>query len=53
MSILIGLKKQSAGGTFNGVDGLEGFSMEGTSFNIIREGSTGGFRILGRITERY
>jgi hypothetical protein len=39
MSILIGLKKQSAGGTFNGVDGLEGFSMEGTSFNIIKEGA--------------
>ena len=37
MSILIGLKKQSAGGTFHGVDGLEGFSMEGTSFNILKE----------------
>jgi hypothetical protein len=37
--ILIGIKRTEAGGTFHGVDGLEGFSTSGTNISIIKEGT--------------
>jgi len=38
MSILIGIKQVNSSGTFNGIDGVEGFSMSGTQFDIIKVG---------------
>jgi hypothetical protein len=37
MSILIGIKSTHASGTFHGVDGIEGISMDGTKFDVILE----------------
>jgi len=36
MAILVGLKNQSTHGTFHGIDGIEGFSMMGTTMSIIK-----------------
>lgn len=37
--LLIGLTNTSTGGTFHGLDGIEGFSMDGTRLSIIKEGT--------------
>jgi hypothetical protein len=35
--ILIGLKQNESHGSFYGIDGFEGVSMEATQFDIIKE----------------
>jgi len=37
--LLLGLKNNSASGTFHGADGFEGISMEGTQVSILKEGT--------------
>lgn len=37
--LLLGLKKKSAGGTYHGTEGIEGFSIEGTEVSILKEGT--------------
>jgi len=39
MAILIGIKSTHASGTYQGVEGIEGISMDGTKFDILREDS--------------
>lgn len=38
MALLIGLKSVEGGGTFHGVEGLEGFNISATQFDILKEG---------------
>lgn len=38
MALLIGLKNVEGGGTFHGAEGLEGFSISATQFDILKEG---------------
>lgn len=37
--LLIGFKRTSCGGTYQGIEGLEGFSMAGTDITLIKEGT--------------
>jgi len=37
--ILLGLKNNKTSGTFHGLEGVEGFSMEGTNVTILKEGA--------------
>ena len=41
MALLIGLKNNQSSGTFHGVEGLEGFSMSATQFDILKEDQNG------------
>lgn len=38
MALLIGLKNVEGGGTFQGTEGMEGFSISATQFDILKEG---------------
>ncbi len=41
MALLIGLKNNQSSGTFHGIEGVEGFSMSATQFDILKEGYKG------------
>lgn len=42
MAILIGIKKEHSSGSYHGTEGLEGFSMNASSIDIIKEGNRSG-----------